>query len=147
MSLLGIRCRSFAGKMALTGVFVTIFGLGAVFLIAQYVFSYLRSPLKAIPGPFLAKFSNIWRFINHYQRKHIETQRKLHEQYGDVVRLGPTTVSIANPSLIRAIYNTRGTFLKVCWMCHISLAIPYANTNLERLLQVYWRSLSPPKRN
>jgi hypothetical protein len=99
--------------MALTGLIVKAIGLGAIFVLTQYVLTYLRSPLKQIPGPFLAKFSNIWRFLNHYGQTHIETQKKLHEKYGDVVRLGPKTVSLADTSLIKTIYNARGTFVKV----------------------------------
>lgn len=99
--------------MALTGLIVKAISLGAIIVLTQYVLAYLRSPLKKIPGPFLAKFSNIWRFLNHYGQIHIETQRKLHEKHGDVVRLGPTTVSLADTSLIKTIYNARGTFLKV----------------------------------
>lgn len=87
--------------------------LGFILLITHHVLAYLRSPLKKIPGPFLAKFSNIWRLVNHYGQTHIETQKRLHAKYGDVVRLGPTTVSVADPSLLKTIYNTRGTFLKV----------------------------------
>jgi hypothetical protein len=98
--------------MAVTGLIAKAIGLGAILVLTQHVLAYLRSPLKQLPGPFLAKFSNIWRFFNHYGQTHIETQKKLHEQYGDVVRLGPTTVSIADASLIKTIYNTRGTFLK-----------------------------------
>ncbi|KAI0592379.1 benzoate 4-monooxygenase cytochrome p450 [Pyrenophora tritici-repentis] len=98
--------------MALMGLLVKVLGLGALFIISQYVLAYLQSPLKKIPGPFLAKFSDIWRFLNHYGQTHIETQRKLHEQHGDIVRLGPNTVSVADQSLIKTIYNTRGTFLK-----------------------------------
>ncbi|KAH7092538.1 cytochrome P450 [Paraphoma chrysanthemicola] len=98
--------------MALTGLIVKAIALGGILVLTQYVLAYLRSPLKQIPGPFIAKFSNIWRFFNHYGQTHIETQRKLHEKYGDVVRLGPTTVSLADSSLIKTIYNARGTFLK-----------------------------------
>jgi len=99
--------------MALMGLLVKAIGLGVFFTISQYLVAYLQSPLKKIPGPFLAKFSNIWRFLNHYGQTHIETQRKLHEQHGDMVRLGPNTVSVADEGLIKTIYNTRGTFLKV----------------------------------
>jgi hypothetical protein len=98
--------------MAVMGLLVKAVGLGAIILITQYVFAYLQSPLKKIPGPFLAKFSNIWRFFNHYGQTHIETQRQLHEKHGDYVRLGPNTVSVADASLIKTIYNTRGTFVK-----------------------------------
>ena len=108
-----IACAELSDNMALAGLFVKAIGLGAVLLVTRYVLAYLQSPLKSIPGPFLAKFSDIWRFLNHYGQTHIETQRKLHEQHGDIVRLGPNTVSVADASLIKTIYNTRGTYLKV----------------------------------
>lgn len=98
--------------MGLAGLLIKAIGLGVIFLVSRYVLTYLQSPLKNIPGPFLAKFSNIWRFANHYGQSHIETQRKLHEKHGDIVRLGPNCVSVADASLIKTIYNTRGTFLK-----------------------------------
>ncbi|KAH7406554.1 cytochrome P450 [Phaeosphaeria sp. MPI-PUGE-AT-0046c] len=98
--------------MTLLGLLVKAIGLGAIIVISQYVLAYLQSPLKNIPGPFLAKFSNIWRFLNHYGQTHIETQRTLHKKHGDVVRLGPNTVSFSDVSVIKTIYNTRGTFLK-----------------------------------
>ena len=90
--------------MALAGLLVKAIGLGAVIVVTQYVLTYLQSPLKKIPGPFLAKFSNFWRFLNHYGQTHIETQRALHKKHGDVVRLGPTTVSVSDTSLIKTIY-------------------------------------------
>lgn len=100
--------------MALLSLLLKALSLGAIVLLVQWTVAYLKSPLKTIPGPFLAKFSNLWRFFNHYRQTHVETQEKLHKQYGDVVRLGPSTVSIADPALLKAIYSTRGTFLKVC---------------------------------
>ncbi|KAF2124477.1 cytochrome P450 [Dothidotthia symphoricarpi CBS 119687] len=98
--------------MTLTALLVKAFELAVIALVGQYVLAYKRSPLKKIPGPFLAKFSDIWRLVNHYGQTHIETQKKLHEKHGDVVRLGPNTVSIADPNLIKTIYSTRGTFPK-----------------------------------
>ncbi|UPX12095.1 uncharacterized protein EKO05_0002667 [Ascochyta rabiei] len=98
--------------MALASLLVKALSLGAIALVVQYIVTYLNSPLKKIPGPFLAKFSNIWRFYNHYSQTHIETQKELHERYGDVVRLGPNTVSVTDASLLKTIYSTRGTFLK-----------------------------------
>jgi hypothetical protein len=91
--------------------------LGAVcvvaFVFVQYISAYLASPLKKIPGPLLAKYSNLWRFWNHYSQTHIETQKELHKRYGSTVRLGPNTVSLADPSLVKTIYSTRGNFIKV----------------------------------
>ncbi|KAJ4368605.1 hypothetical protein N0V86_009512 [Didymella sp. IMI 355093] len=99
--------------MALSSLMLTFFAIGTIALVIQYVVTYLSSPLKKVPGPLLAKFSNIWRFYNHYGQTHIETQKELHKKYGDVVRLGPNTVSVADASLLKTIYSTRGTFLKV----------------------------------
>jgi len=99
--------------MALALSLLNVLGIAAVVLVIQHVVAYLRSPLKKIPGPLLAKFSNIWRLWNHYGQTHIETQKELHKKYGDVVRLGPNTVSIADAGLLKTIYSTRGTFLKV----------------------------------
>jgi hypothetical protein len=100
-------------SMAWTSLLVKALSLGAIVLAIQALVTYLRSPLKNIPGPFLARFSNVWRLLDHYNQTHIETQRKLHKKHGDFVRLGPNTVSIADASLLRTIYSTRGTFKKV----------------------------------
>ncbi|KAH9872210.1 hypothetical protein IAQ61_005045 [Plenodomus lingam] len=99
-------------KMTIAGSLFKTLCLAAIYLITRCLLTYFRSPLKKIPGPLLAKFSNVWRFTNHYRQTHIETQRKLHEQHGDVVRLGPNMVSLADENLIKIIYNARGTFLK-----------------------------------
>jgi hypothetical protein len=119
--------------MALLSLTLTLFALGAAVLIIQYVVAYLNSPLKRIPGPTLAKFSNVWRFYNHYGQTHIETQKELHKKYGDVVRLGPNTVSVADASLLKTIYSTRGTFLKVSRSTEHSLW-ELADHAVERLL-------------
>lgn len=84
-----------------------------IVFVGRHVVAYIQSPLKQLPGPFLAQFSDLWRLWNHYSQTHIETQRKLHSQHGPVVRLGPKTVSVTDPDLIKTIYSVRGTFLKV----------------------------------
>jgi hypothetical protein len=99
--------------MALTILLLTASGLTIAILVVQYATAYLQSPLKKLPGPFLARFSDIWRLWNHYSQRHIETQRQLHEKHGNIVRIGPKTVSVTDPELIKTIYSTRGTFVKV----------------------------------
>ncbi|KAF2729301.1 cytochrome P450 [Polyplosphaeria fusca] len=98
--------------MALVPLLLKALGLGIIVVLSQYLVAYLSSPLKNLPGPFLAKFSDWWRFFNHYGMKHIETQHALHNKYGSVVRLGPKTVSLNDGSLVKVIYSTRGTFIK-----------------------------------
>lgn len=113
--------------MAVLSLLVKVFGLGLAGVVAHYVVAYLQSSLKKIPGPLAAKVTNLWRFNLHYQQKHIETTRELHKKYGDVVVLGPNVVSLANPSLVKTVYSTRGTFRKVSG--RYSSQLQYVPTN------------------
>jgi hypothetical protein len=81
--------------------------------ISSLVWRYLKSPIKSIPGPFVAKFTNLWRFFDTYSGRPELTQKILHERYGSAVRLGPNVVSINDPTVLHTIYSTKGEFLKV----------------------------------
>lgn len=86
----------------------------AVLLIATYVLrTALKPGLRSIPGPFLAKFTDLWRlravWKGNFQRAVID----LHRTYGDVVRVGPNTISIADPKAIESIYGLKANFPKV----------------------------------
>lgn len=90
-------------------------GLAALglLLITKLVWGIFLSPLKAIPGPLLAKSTDFWRAYHTHRGsvdlKHVE----LHRKYGTAVRIGPNCVSISDPSLIRTIYSTRNPWKKV----------------------------------
>ncbi|KAF2815188.1 cytochrome P450 [Mytilinidion resinicola] len=96
----------------LLSLLLTATSLGIILLLSRLLWSYLTSPIRDIPGPFLAKLTDLWRLYSHWAGTHIETQRKLHEKYGSAVRIGPNCVSISDPSLITTIYDTRGDFVK-----------------------------------
>jgi len=61
--------------------------------------------LKHIPGPFLAKFTDLYRLYQVYTRKPHETQVSLHKRYGDLVRLGPHCISVSGPDYASQIYG------------------------------------------
>ena len=86
----------------------------ALLVLGVFVVAWLvsRSPLNSIPGPFLAKFSDIWRLIDVWKGRSDVTQRRLHERYGSAVRLGPNCVSLSDPSIIKTIYSSRNPFKK-----------------------------------
>lgn len=90
-----------------------IAGVLAAVILAYYAICYLTSPLKDIPGPALAKFTNLWRVHDYIHLISPETQKKLHAKHGVAVRLGPNLVALNDPALIPVIYNARGTFRKV----------------------------------
>lgn len=100
--------------MAILGLlFQALLGVAALF-ITNLLWTYYNSPLKPIPGPFVAKFTNLWRFFDVWGGRSELTLRMLHQKYGSAVRIGPNVVSLSDPRLIKTIYSTRGEYLKVC---------------------------------
>lgn len=99
--------------VAMATSFLQLTSFGLLGFIVFYLVAYLRSPLKDIPGPFFAKFTNWWRFFDHYNATQTLTQRRLHENLGSAVRIGPNFVSLNDPALLKTVYSTRGSFLKV----------------------------------
>jgi hypothetical protein len=93
---------------------VVLLCITATFILAiRQLYLHLTSPLRHIPGPFFAKYTNLWRFFDHLDGRSELTQQILHEKYGSVVRLGPDLVSLSDPELIRTVYDARGNFRKV----------------------------------
>ena len=83
--------------------------LGVVLL--TYVGTYLRRlSLRQFPGPFVAKFSDWWRLYHALDEHNVQLQ--LHRDYGSAVRVGPNSVILSDPDLIKTIYSTKGNFLK-----------------------------------
>jgi len=69
--------------------------------------------LNKYPGPFLASLTDWWRFYDVYKQRPERTHRQLHAKYGDVVRLGPNTLSFADPAALKTIYGLNKGFIKV----------------------------------
>lgn len=93
--------------------YIPLFGIFcfAVFLVLNSLFAGLGH----IPGPFLAKFTQLHGFLATWKAgRNGDYLVALHQRYGDVVRIGPRTVSVANPEAIAVIYNTKARLQKVC---------------------------------
>lgn len=69
--------------------------------------------LNKYPGPTLASFTDWWRFYDVYKRRPEVTHQKLHAEHGDIVRLGPNTLSFADPKALKTIYGLNKGFVKV----------------------------------
>ncbi|KAL8799310.1 MAG: hypothetical protein Q9182_005985 [Xanthomendoza sp. 2 TL-2023] len=74
-----------------------LFSLCTAYIIQQTVLS----PLKSIPGPFLAQFSNVWQLFVYARGKQFTVLHALHKRYGSIVRIGPKHVSLSSPSLLK----------------------------------------------
>lgn len=86
-------------------------------LVPIYFYQTWRSRgLNKFPGPFLASLTDFWKVL--YARKNSTKENSvyvdLHEDYGDVVRIGPNGLSFADPQAIMDIYGTKGGDQKVC---------------------------------
>lgn len=87
---------------------------GALFLFAaKWLWEAFFSPLRAFDGPALAKVTDIWRAVATATYNVDATHRRLHQQYGSAVRIGPNCISISDPNLIRTIYATKNPWIKV----------------------------------
>jgi hypothetical protein len=85
----------------------------ALAALSYYAFTYLQSPLRRIPGPFLATFTDLWRVGSWWTGRTHLAQIQLHRRFGPAVRLGPNMVSLGDPALIPTVYATTKPWLKV----------------------------------
>lgn len=82
-------------------------------ILTRLVWRVLFSPLRTYPGPLFSKVTNLWRAAYVYRGQIGSKHLELHRQYGQVVRVGPNCLSVADPNLIRVIYTTRKPWKKV----------------------------------
>lgn len=82
-------------------------------VLAWLVKNRYHNGLNKYPGPFLASLTDWWRFYDVYRRRPERTQIELHQKYGPVVRLGPNTLSFADPEALKTIYGLNKGFVKV----------------------------------
>ena len=84
----------------------------ALVLFAYILQSYLR--LRHVPGPFLAAFTDLWRFYAMNTKQHGERMIQLHRKYGPLIRTGPNCVSVSDPHAVQIVFGTSPVWQKVC---------------------------------
>ena len=78
-----------------------------------FILPYLRNwQIQDVPGPFLAKFTNLWYLYECRRTRRYLTVFDLHEKHGKLVRVQPNQVSIADPDAIPIVYGHGTGFLK-----------------------------------
>jgi len=83
-------------------------------VLAWLVKNRYHNGLNKYPGPFLASLTDWWRLVDVWGRRPDVTHLALHKKHGDVVRLGPNTLSFADPKALKTIYGLNKGFIKVC---------------------------------
>jgi len=90
-----------------------ILGLIVVGVLIHLTRNYFTPGAVTVPGPFTAKLSNIWRFVDVARGRPDITLYELHNKYGDYVRIGPNIISVRNPDVLKTIYGINKGFRKV----------------------------------
>ena len=93
--------------------FLPIIGCFALYWIVSTLRLAYRTDLSPLPGPGWARFTGLYRVYRLWSGKAPSVYLELHQKYGPIVRTGPNTVSIADPSTIPTIYGIGSNFLKV----------------------------------
>lgn len=96
---------------------IAVLGLGTSLFFVYLIFSWNR--LRHIPGPLLAKVSDLQRLLWVYSRRAHDIHIDLHKQHGKLVRFGPNMVSVGDATEVKNIYRMSGPLLKVS---HISVS-------------------------
>lgn len=83
-----------------------------VLIASSCIFNRFGHGINHIDGPLLASCTDLWRLLTVWKRRPELTHIDMHAKYGDVVRLGPKTVSVADPQAIKTIYALNAGFVK-----------------------------------
>ncbi|KAI4599462.1 hypothetical protein KJ359_001904 [Pestalotiopsis sp. 9143b] len=88
---------------------------GVVFYAVLTLFRHLSSPLRTIPGPFAARFTDLWYLLKVRRRNFEVANKKLHDKYGPIVRYGPNRYSFSSLDAGKIIYGHASPFPKSDW--------------------------------
>lgn len=85
----------------------------ATVVFIQLIQNKYRHGINQIPGPFFASFTDYWRLLLVWGRRPEVAHRRLHKKYGDLVRIGPKTVLVADWKATKKIYALNAGYIKV----------------------------------
>ncbi|KAJ6126977.1 hypothetical protein N7523_002589 [Penicillium sp. IBT 18751x] len=71
--------------------------------------------LKHFPGPIWASISKIWHAWQARHRTNYLVLERLHNEYGDFVRTGPSEITVYHPDVFMAIDGPSGSCVKSEW--------------------------------
>lgn len=82
-------------------------------LLAFFLNNKFYKGLNKYPGHWAAGYTNWWRFYDVSKRSPEWTHIRLHRKHGDIVRLGPNVLSVADPKALKIIYGLNKGMTKV----------------------------------
>ena len=91
-------------------LFSTLLTTTVVIVLAHLIRNYFAVP-TTVPGPFLARFSDLWRAYKEYNGLLRSELTKLHAKHGPLVRYGVRSISVSDPSVVDMVYGSRSGFV------------------------------------
>ncbi|CAN8096549.1 unnamed protein product [Discula destructiva] len=81
-------------------------------IVTRALYNNYSSPTRKYPGPWLARYTRLWKTLStaseHTHWDHVA----LHREYGPVVRIAPNEVSLASPEAARTLLSAGKHFYK-----------------------------------
>ncbi|KAL4943166.1 hypothetical protein BDV06DRAFT_211288 [Aspergillus oleicola] len=90
-------------------IFIALFVLLGVQFLYQFIYYRFFHPLRHYPGPFWASFTRLWQAYHFIKRDRLDLEWQAIKKYGPIIRISPTMLSVADSTLIPAIYHRRDT--------------------------------------
>ncbi|CAG8952058.1 hypothetical protein HYFRA_00000794 [Hymenoscyphus fraxineus] len=81
------------------------FELSLVYFFANVIYNLYFHPLAHFPGPFLARSTLLWRAWHTMGGKWHFVSRRVHDKYGDIVRVSPNELSCGSLESWKEIYG------------------------------------------
>ncbi|KAJ0143267.1 Biphenyl-2,3-diol 1,2-dioxygenase 3 [Fusarium oxysporum f. sp. albedinis] len=84
---------------------LALLALTISYKVAILLYNKFYSPLRNIPGPIVARLTDLW-YVNRIRKGHFERDNiALHRKYDSVVRYGPKGYSVEHPEAAQVIYG------------------------------------------
>ncbi|KAJ4313255.1 hypothetical protein N0V94_007028 [Neodidymelliopsis sp. IMI 364377] len=96
---------------SLSPVVGSALAIGVAYIIFS-IFKPLFSPLRSVPRPFLARYTQLWESWAILRKDWVKYNIELHERYGPVVRIAPNRYSIDDADAIKTILGFENKFDK-----------------------------------
>jgi hypothetical protein len=82
-------------------------------LLVYVALNYFYNSPNASPGPFWPHLTGMLRYVDLKGRRPELTPIALHQKYGEIVRLGPCTLSLAGPKVTKVIHILNNGFFEI----------------------------------
>lgn len=99
-------------EQLLTTAYLSL-GFFTIYALFRTLYDAYATPLRDVPGPWLAKFTRLWLFQAIRSREYQKINIELHQKHGPIVRLAPNEYSIDDPEAASIIYRTKDQLVKV----------------------------------